>query len=205
MIDHQGKEVLPSEFMAAAGRNDLMKNIDRWVVGASLSFAAQKKPECLFVRLSRDTARDPAFVEWLDNHLRTSRAEPHRLCFQVTEENAASHVPEITALAGALRGRRFRFALEGFGSGRNSTGMLDSVPLDFVKIDGTLIQDLAGDEQLQQRVRLLVEGARKHGIHTIAERVEDANTMAVLWQIGVQYIQGYFVNEPEEVVLRAER
>ncbi|HUA90894.1 MAG TPA: EAL domain-containing protein [Steroidobacteraceae bacterium] len=205
MIDHQGKEVLPSEFMAAAGRNDLMKNIDRWVVGASLSFAAQKKPECLFVRLSRDTARDPAFVEWLDNHLRTSRAEPHRLCFQVTEENAASHVPEITALAGALRGRRFRFALEGFGSGRTSTGMLESVPLDFVKIDGTLIQDLAGDEQLQQRVRLLAEAARKHGIHTIAERVEDANTMAVLWQIGVQYIQGYFVNEPEEVVLRAER
>src|SRR5205807_112646 len=53
MIDHQGREVLPSEFMAAAGRNDLLKNIDRWVVGASLSFAAQRKPECLFVRLDR--------------------------------------------------------------------------------------------------------------------------------------------------------
>jgi diguanylate cyclase (GGDEF)-like protein/PAS domain S-box-containing protein len=205
MIDQQGKEVLPSEFMAAAGRNDLLKNIDRWVVGASLSFAAQKKPQCLFVRLSRETARDAAFLEWLDNHLRSSRAEPQRLCFQVTEESAASHVPEVTALAAALRERRFRFALEGFGSGRNSTGMLESVPLDFVKIDGTLVQGLSGDPQLQQRVRLLVEAARKHGIQTVAERVEDANTMAVLWQVGVQYIQGYFVNEPEEVVLRAER
>lgn len=205
MIDQQGKEVLPSEFMAAAGRNDLLKNIDRWVVGASLSFAAQRKPECLFVRLSRETARDPAFLDWLDNHLRTSRAEPRRLCFQVTEESAASHVAEVKALAAALRERHLRFALEGFGSGRNSTGMLESVPLDFVKIDGTLVQGLAGDPQLQQRVRLLVEAARKHGIQTIAERVEDANTMAVLWQVGVQYIQGYFVNEPEEVVLRAER
>ncbi len=83
--------------------------------------------------------------------------------------------------------------------------MLESVPLDFVKIDGTLVQDLAGDPQLQSRVRILVEAARRKGIHTIAERVEDANTMAVLWQIGVQYIQGYFVNAPEEVVLRAER
>jgi diguanylate cyclase (GGDEF)-like protein/PAS domain S-box-containing protein len=99
MIDHQGKEVLPSEFMAAAARNDLMKNIDRWVVGASLSFAAQKKPECLFVRLSRETARDPGFLEWLDHHLRSSRAEPHRLCFQVSEESAASHLREIKALA----------------------------------------------------------------------------------------------------------
>jgi diguanylate cyclase (GGDEF)-like protein/PAS domain S-box-containing protein len=205
MIDQQGKEVLPSEFMAAAGRNDLLKNIDRWVVGASLSFAAQKKPQCLFVRLSRETARDGAFLEWLDNHLRNSRAEPQRLCFQVTEEGAASHVPEVKALAAALRERRFRFALEGFGSGRNSIGTLESVPLDFVKIDGTLVQGLAGDPELQQRVRLLVAAARKHGIQTIAERVEDANTMAVLWQVGVQYIQGYFVNEPEEVVLRAER
>jgi len=205
MIDQQGKEVLPSEFMAAAGRNDLLKNIDRWVVGASLSFAAQKKPECLFVRLSRETARDSGFIEWLDNHLRTSRAEPARLCFQVTEEGAASHVPEVKALAAVLRERRFRFALEGFGSGRDSMGLLESLPLDFVKIDGTITQGLAADQQLQLRVRLLVDAARKRGIQTIGERVEDANTMAVLWQLGVQYIQGYFVNEPEEVVLRAER
>ncbi len=205
MIDQQGKEVLPSEFMAAASRNDLMKNIDRWVVGASLSFAAQKRPTCLFVRLSRETARDPAFLEWLDNHLRNSRADPPRLCFQVTEECAASHIDEVKELARALRERRFRFALEGFGSGRDSTGMLDTLALDFVKVDGTLVQGLAGDPQLQQRVRLLVEAARKQSVQTVAERVEDANTMAVLWQIGVQYIQGYFVNKPEEVVLRAER
>jgi len=205
MIDTQGREVLPSEFMAAAGRNDLLRNIDRWVVGASLSFAAQKKPECLFVRLSRETVRDTGFLEWLDNHLRASRAEPARLCFQVTEESAASHVPQVQALAAALRQRRFRFALEGFGSGRDSGGMLVSVPLDFVKIDGAIVQGLAADEQLQLRVRNLVEAARKHNIQTIGERVEDANTMAVLWQVGVQFIQGYFINEPEQVVLRAER
>jgi multidomain signaling protein FimX len=205
MIDPQGREVLPSEFMAAAGRNDLLKNIDRWVVGASLSFAAQKKPECLFVRLSRETVRDAAFIEWLDNHLRSSRAEPQRLCFQSTEESAASYVPQLTALATSLRERNFRFAIEGFGSGRDSMGLLESVPLDFVKIDGTIIQGLASDPQLQIQVRALVEAARRRNIQTIGERVEDANTMAVLWQLGVQYIQGYFVNEPEEVVLRAER
>ncbi|HEV3180557.1 MAG TPA: EAL domain-containing protein [Steroidobacteraceae bacterium] len=205
MIDSQGKEVLPSEFMAAAGRNDLLKNIDRWVVGASLSFAAQKKPHCLFVRLSKETARDASFAEWLDNHLRSSRAEPQRLCFQVTEESASSYLPQVISLAAALRERRFRFALEGFGSGRDSMGLLEAVPLDFVKIDGTLIQGLATDPQVQLRVRALVEAARKRGIQTIGERVEDANTMAVLWQAGVQYIQGYFVHEPEQVVLRAER
>jgi multidomain signaling protein FimX len=205
MIDTQGKEVLPSEFMAAAARNDLMKNIDRWVVGASLSFAAQKKPECLFVRLSRETVKDETFIEWLDSNLRTSRAEPQRLCFQVTEESAASYITQVKALAAALRERRFRFALESFGGGRDSLGMLESVPLDFVKIDGAVIQGLAADAQLQQRVRALVETAARRSVQTIGERVEDANTMAVLWQLGVQYIQGYFVNEPEEVVLSAGR
>jgi multidomain signaling protein FimX len=205
MIDTQGKEVLPSEFMAAASRNDLMKNIDRWVVGASLSFAAQKKPECLFVRLSRETVKDDTFVDWLDNHLRSSRAEPARLCFQVTEESAATYLTQVKALAGALRQRHFRFALESFGGGRDSLGMLESIPLDFAKIDGAVIQGLAGDPQLQQRVRILVDAASKRSIQTIGERVEDANTMAVLWQLGVQYIQGYFVNEPEEVVLSGAR
>jgi multidomain signaling protein FimX len=205
MVDTQGKEVLPSEFMAAAERNDLLKNIDRWVVGASLSFAAQRKPGCLFVRLSRETARDPTFPDWLDNHVRSSRADPQRLCFQVTEQVAGNYIAEVQALARALRQRGFRFALEGFGAGRDSQGMLASVPLDFVKIDGAIIQGLSGDPQLQQRVKMLVEATARHDILTIAERVEDANTMAILWQIGVPYIQGYFVNEPEQVVLRAEK
>ena len=200
MVDPQGKEVLPSEFMAAAERNDLLKNIDRWVVGASLAFAAQRRPQCLFVRLSKDTARDATFIEWLDGHIRSTRAEPQRVCFQATEEVAASF-PQVRALAGGLRQRGFRFALESFGSGRDPQGLIASVPLDFVKIDGALVQSLARDSQLQQRVRGLVDSAKKRSIQTIAERVEDANTMAVLWQLGVQYIQGYFVNAPEEVVM----
>jgi len=205
MVDGGGREVLPSEFMAAAERNDLMKNIDRWVVGASLSFAAQRKPGCLFVRLSRDTLTDATFDGWLDNHTRSTRAEPDRLCFQVTESLASSYLPQVRTRAAALRQRGFRFAIDGFGSGRDSQGLLDAVPLDFVKIDGALVQSLATDAQLQKRIRLLVEAATKRRVQTIAERVENANTMAVLWQIGVQYIQGYFINEPEQVVLGAAR
>src|SRR4030095_1589929 len=79
MLDHQGKEVLPADFMAAAERNDLLKNIDRWVVGASLSFAAKAKPGCLLVRLSRDTVLDNAFIDWLKSPLaqRQARTAAH--------------------------------------------------------------------------------------------------------------------------------
>lgn len=205
MIGEGGKEVLPAEFMAAAERNDLLKNIDRWVVGASLSFAAQRKPGCLFVRLSKDTVRDGSFLGWLDNHVRSSRADPARISFQVPEKIAATQLNETAAMAQALRSRGFRFTLEAFGAGRDPLGLLTSFPLDFVKIDGALVQNLANDADLQVKVRTLVEAAGRRKVQTIAERVENANTMAVLWQLGVQFIQGYFVNAPEEVVLRAER
>ena len=204
MVDPQGKEVLPAEFMAAAERNDLLKNIDRWVVGASLSFAAQRRPQCLFVRLSKDTARDATFVDWLDGHIRSTRAEPQRVCFQVTEEVAAAF-PQARALAGGSAPARLPLRARELRLRARPAEPVDSMPLDFVKIDGALVQALARDSQLQQRVRTLVETASKRGIQTIAERVEDANTMAVLWQLGVQYIQGYFVNAPEEVVAMAPR
>jgi diguanylate cyclase (GGDEF)-like protein len=201
MLDQQGKEVLPAEFMAAAERNDLLKNIDRWVVGASLSFAAQRKPGCLFVRLSRDTVVDPGFLEWLKTQLATGTHDPKRICFQITESIAEQYMNAAVAQLGGLKKLGFRIALERFGSGRDPYKLLSSVPLDFIKIDGALVQDLSVNPETQIVVKKLVEQAVKLKVETIAERVEDANTMAVLWQLGVQFIQGYFVNAPEEVVM----
>jgi EAL domain-containing protein (putative c-di-GMP-specific phosphodiesterase class I)/GGDEF domain-containing protein len=201
MLDHQGKEVLPAEFMAAAERNDLLKNIDRWVVGASLSFAAKAKPGCLFVRLSRDSVLDAAFVDWLKTQLASGKHEPQRICFQVTESIAEQYMNAAVTQLAALKKLGFRIAIERFGSGRDPSKLLNAVPLDFIKIDGALVQDLSVNPETQAAVKKLVEQAVKLKIETIAERVEDANTMAVLWQLGVQFIQGYFVNAPEEVVM----
>jgi EAL domain-containing protein (putative c-di-GMP-specific phosphodiesterase class I) len=105
------------------------------------------------------------------------------------------------AQLGALKKLGFRIAIERFGSGRDPFKLLGAVPLDFIKIDGALVQDLSVNPETQAAVKKLVDQAVKLKIETIAERVEDANTMAVLWQLGVQFIQGYFVNAPEEVVM----
>jgi diguanylate cyclase (GGDEF)-like protein len=201
MLDEHGTEVLPNEFMAAAERNDLMKNIDRWVVGASMSFGAARKPSCIFVRLSRDSVVDKSLVSWLQTQLKAIRIEPQRICFQVTEEVATQYLNQTRDLVKALRTLRFRFALEHFGAGRDPHGLLANIAADFIKIDGSLMQGLATNSQRQQSVKGLVESAKKKKIETIAERVEDANTMAVLWQLGIEFIQGYFVNAPEEVVI----
>ena len=180
-----------------------MKNIDRWVIGASLSFVSKRKPDLLFVRLSRDSAVDVTLPQWLETQLKSTLAEPGRLCLQITEEVASRHLQQTTQLANALRARGFKFALEHYGTGEQSQSLIGTLPMDFVKIDGSLMQGLAGNPDLQRRVRTIAEAAARNNIQTVAERIEDANTMAVVWQLGVQYIQGYFVHAPEEVVLKS--
>ena len=201
MLDEQGDEVLPSEFMPVAERNDLMKNIDRWVIGASMSFCASRRPGALFVRLSQATLSDASLAIWLTNQLRAVKIDPQFIVFQVREDAAGQRVKDASALHAKLKEVGFRFAIEGFGSGRDTEALLNHLKPDFVKIHGSLIQGLATDLEKQQRVKALTVLARASGATTIAERVEDANTMAVLWQLGVEFIQGYFVNAPEDVVL----
>ena len=102
MLDEQGGEVLPAEFIAAAERNDLMKNIDRWVIGASLSFAANRKATAIFVRVSKDTVLDKSVLPWLETQLKSLKIEPKRLCVQVTEELATQYVRQTKELADQL-------------------------------------------------------------------------------------------------------
>jgi diguanylate cyclase (GGDEF)-like protein/PAS domain S-box-containing protein len=201
MIDEQGQELLPAEFMAAAERNDLMKNIDRWIIGASMSFCASRQVKQLFVRLSRDSVRDKSLLQWLANQLKATRIEPGRIVFEISEQVAAEYLADTIELSTGLRRAGFLFALEHFGTGRDPGRLLAQLPLNYIKVDGTLMQGLSVDQNLQQRVREFVDQAKAKKVSTIAERVEDANTMAVLWQLGVEFIQGYFVHEPEQVVM----
>jgi diguanylate cyclase (GGDEF)-like protein len=201
MLDEKGNEVLPSEFLAAAGRTDLMKNIDRWVIGAAMSFGAARKPHRVFVRVSRDSMLDQTLGTWLHQQIKASGVEPARVVFELGEELATRHLKEARELRALVTHLGFGFAIENFGAGRDSVQVLRHLPSNFAKIDGSLMQGLANDRRLQEQVRSLVEAARAANAATIAERVEDANTMAVLWQLGVEFVQGYFVSSPEEVIL----
>ena len=207
MIDTQGKEVLPSEFMAAAERNDLLKNIDRWVVGASLSFVAkQQARSAVRAPVARQRARCGAARTGSTTAAEARRcAEPQRLCLQVTEEVASSHVQQVQAAGrGAARAPASASRSRASAPGATRTGLLESLPLDFVKIDGSLMQGLAGSPELQQRVRAMVEAAAQAATSRPSPSASRMPTpWRCVWQLGVQYIQGYFVHEPEEVVLKS--
>ncbi|HVN43357.1 MAG TPA: EAL domain-containing protein [Steroidobacteraceae bacterium] len=202
MLDEAGQEVLPSEFLAAAERTDLLKNIDRWVVGAAMSFCAAHHPRKVFVRLSRDSIHDQTLGSWLQQQLKASGVEANQVVVELSEELVVGQPRDARTLQGLLAALGIELAIEHFGaSDADHAALLTRVAANYVKIDGSLMQGLANDHALQQRVKALVELARQHHARTVAERVEDANTMAVLWQLGVEFVQGYFVNNPEQVTM----
>lgn len=200
MLDEEGNTILPAEFMPVAARTGLTKNIDRWVVGAALSFCLTNRAELLFVRLSRDSVLDESLPGWLQSQLERTEVTAGRLCFEVDEQVAVAHLGRTISLAESLRNLGFRFAIEHFGKSDDAAQILGRVPMDLVKIDGSLMQGLHKNAETQDTVRELASLARESGIATVAERVQDANTMAVLWQLGISYIQGNYVQNSEIVI-----
>ncbi|HEY3515692.1 MAG TPA: EAL domain-containing protein [Gammaproteobacteria bacterium] len=200
MIDPQGDEVAASEFLPAAMRNRLLRAIDRWVIGASLAFCAKTPVDCVFIKLSSESLIDKTLLEWLSKAVGGAGVAPRHLCFQVSEENATQYLSQTQTLAGQLRAMGHRFAIENFGVGRDSGRIVAQTPMDFLKIDGSLMQSIASDPVRQEKVRAFVQAASDRTIPVIAERVEDANTMAVLFQLGVAYMQGHYVEEPEVIL-----
>lgn len=193
MLDEQKNIVPASEFMPAAERAKMIKNVDRWVIGASFSFCAAKRPSLVFVRLSRGSVNDDSLFEWLQARLQSSGVEPSRICFQVSEDVAARYLKHTKGIAERLQKLGFRFAIDHAGLARDPEQLLNHLPMDFMKIDGSLMQGLHRDPESQNKVANLTSIAKGRGIRSIAERVEDAKTMAILWQLGVAYIQGNYI------------
>ncbi|MCZ6560277.1 MAG: EAL domain-containing protein, partial [Gammaproteobacteria bacterium] len=200
MVDDDDSVILPNDFLPAAQRNDLIKPIDRWVIGAAISFCQMKNPDRVFIRLSRDSLLDGSLVDWLGKQIAEQKISADKLVFQVTESDVAQQIEPSIKLAKQLESLGCSLALEHFGAGRNSIELLKRLPVGYAKIDGSLMQGIAGNSDLQDQVRDLVHAARENKVLTIAEQVQDANTMATLWQLGVEYMQGYYVQEPDVVL-----
>jgi diguanylate cyclase (GGDEF)-like protein/PAS domain S-box-containing protein len=200
MKDPRGNEILPGDFLPAAERNGLMKTLDRWIINAAVQFCAARRASRVFVRISSDSISDKGLPKWIAQLVKSAKLPPSVICIQIPESVASEHLLPSQELSQQLGELGFAFAIEHFGLETNAERLLDHMAVDYVKIDGSLMQGLASNEIKQSQVRALVEMVRPHQVQTIAERVEDANTMAALWQLGVQSVQGYYVQEPEVVL-----
>ena len=200
MLDEQGKAILPSDFIPAAERNNLMKAIDRWITAASIEYCAENNVEKVFVRLSRQSMQDSTMAGWMKEEFEKYKVDPAKICIQIPEQEAAKFIKETKKATDAFRKLGVNFALEHYGVDKNRFQILDLLKPDYIKINGELMHTLTTDTAMQESVRQLAAAAVQRDILTIAERVENANAMAVLFQLGVHFMQGHYVHEPEVVL-----
>jgi multidomain signaling protein FimX len=208
MVGTEGREVHASEFIEAAREFNLMAMLDRWVIEHALAMQRKRSgsdgPPGLFIKLSEQTLRElDDFIPWLEGQLAGRKLTPHELVFEITETSAQAHLRKARQLADAAAAMGAELAVEHFGLGSHSVQLVQHLPLQFLKFSPLFTQEYNNKER-QVRLSELVEVARQKQVKTIVSHVENAQAMARLWQLGVNYIQGYSVQEPEVVMLAAE-
>jgi EAL domain-containing protein (putative c-di-GMP-specific phosphodiesterase class I) len=178
----------------------MMKNIDRWMVTAAMEFCANNEADRVFVRLSKQSITDPSTPAWMQQKMDENGFDCSRLVVQVPETDAAKHIKQTRELVNHTRKLGIGFAIEHYGVDQERFQILDILKPDYIKIDGELMHTLMTDESMQGAVKIIVNAAQSRNIKTIAERVENANAMAVLFQLGLDFMQGHYVHEPEVVL-----
>jgi len=207
-----GTVVTPMQFIQAAERYDLMKDIDRWVIrAATLEIAAHREAlggECTFsINLSGQSAADSSLLPFIQECLETTNVPASCIWFEITETAAITHFQVATELFQKLRTMGAKVALDDFGSGLSSFGYLKNLPVDVIKIDGQFVRNLQNDHIDREMVRAIHRVAQTMGIVSVAEFVETENALTQLAEIGVDLAQGYHIAHPcslEEAIARYE-
>ena len=179
MIDENGQEIAPGEFVAAAERYRLMASVDRWVVqttlGALARNAFQLAPDrCVAINISGQTLGDPLFLEFVVETLDQTGVHPGQVCFEIAESAVVNNLEQARRFVGVLHGMGCKFTIDDFGSGVGSFSSLKSLPLDYLKLDGSFMRNLALDTVSQTMVAAMIKLARTLNFKIIAEQVEDS-------------------------------
>ena len=200
--DEQGQLIPPGAFIPSAERFNLMPQIDCWVISNTLAWMGDRlrssnQPMICAINLSGASMGHQVCLQTIQQQIEKHRIPAHYICFEITETTAMADLSKARDFISELKKLGCRFALDDFGSGLSSFGYLRELPVDYLKIDGVFIRDLAANRIDQAMVASINNIGHIMGLKTIAEFVENAATLDVLRQLDVDFAQGYHLGRPE--------
>ncbi|MDX1403249.1 MAG: EAL domain-containing protein [Woeseiaceae bacterium] len=201
MPDQHGRKANSADFLRSAERYQLMPQIDRWVVNATLAAISSgeiklaSRRSCA-VNISGQTLGDEEFLSFVVDALDHSGVSPASICFEVTESAISNNVQHAQRFIEVLHGLGCEFALDDFGSGLGSFSNLKNLPVDYLKIDGTYTRNLSSDEVNQEMVSAMIKLARTLEFRVVAEQVEQQEDFDWLRNVGIDFVQGNFIDPP---------
>ncbi len=201
MLNEHDEEVSPSEFLETANRMGVGNKIDRWVILESIKQLSQHRAKGnnntkLIINLSRDSLCDESLPPWLGVAFKAAKLPSDSIIFQANEVDITNHLNAAKAFAQALNKLNTKMAISGFGCSLNPFNVFKHVPLDFVKVDGSFTQDIQDNNEKPETLINLIKDLHAENVSTVVPFVENASVLATLWQAGVHYIQGYYLQEP---------
>ena len=201
MKDDDGKEILPSDFLPPAEDVGLINYIDRWIIAHVFMLLAERMKNGIatrfFIKLSAGSLTDLEFLPWISERIKSLRIDADSLVFTLSEATALNYLKQAKVTFQGLRSINCRVALENFGTEQNMFQSLKHLDVNYIKIDESLASNLKDSIENQEKLKEVAEEANERGIMAIAAFVEDANSMALLWQSNVAFIQGHFLQQPD--------
>lgn len=205
LLDEKGNLISPMVFMPAAENYDLMPAIDRWVIKNfffNYSDHCQKQATeeisttMYTINLSGASLNSDRFFEFLKEQLATYPIAPQNICFEITETVAISNLHIVAQFIRELKELGCLFALDDFGSGMSSLAYLKTLPVDYLKIDGSFVRNIVNDPIDCATVECFSKISNVMNIKTIAEFVENQQIVTKLQELGIDYAQGYGIGKP---------
>jgi len=201
MLDESGNLIPPGNFLPAAERYNLIATIDQWVISTYFRWLAEhpahlKALELGSVNLSGRSLGDEGCLIHIENQLREFAIPAEKICFEITETEAIGNLTKAQYFIERLKSHGCNFALDDFGSGLSSYAYLKNLPVDFLKIDGMFVKDIASDPTNHAMVESINHIGHVMGRKTIAEFVENQAIVQILGELGVDYMQGYGIAKP---------
>jgi len=208
LLGDDGSVIVPGEFLKAAERYRLMPLLDRWVVQttfAALGRGAFKLApgRSLGINISGQTLGDGQFLEFVVECLDRTGVMPTQICFEVTEAAVVANLDHARRFIDVLHGMGCTFALDDFGSGLGSFANLKTLAMDYLKIDGLYMRNLARDTVNQAMVSAMIKLARTLDFQVIAEQVEDQPSLDAARRMGMDFVQGYAIARPAPLAAAA--
>jgi diguanylate cyclase (GGDEF)-like protein len=192
--------VSPDAFLPSAIRFGLMTEIDFWMIeNAAKAYSVYSVPARTLrfsINLSANAFENDDLVAHIETCFEKYKVDPKDITFEITESLAIRHPLHVERQIAALRDMGCRLALDDFGTGYSSFSYLQKLQFDYIKIDGTFVEDLMNNPVDQKMIKLIAEIGAEAGMETVAEYVQDAESLALLEELGVDLAQGYFVGRP---------
>lgn len=198
-----GALISPGSFLPAAERYDLMGMLDRWVVSQAIDmlamacqFNSELATSTFGINISGAVLSDNSLLTFVKQALEKHNLPPRLLCFEITETVAIANFTHANNFVNELKEIGCQFALDDFGSGFASFSYLKTLPVDYLKIDGSFVRHLAENEIDHAMVDIINQLGHVMGLKTIAEFVENASILDALRRLNIDYAQGYYIGEP---------